>query len=161
MADEIISATAVIETPADVIFALLADPATHAAIDGTGWVRGPLDREPLTAAGQIFRMAMYHPDHPDGDYLIFNEIQALDRPNVISWKPGYDTGDGTLAFGGWVWRYDLTPAGAGSTEVTLSYDWSVVPQSVRQNFDSFPPFAPTHLSNSLAHLADLACGMSR
>jgi hypothetical protein len=49
--------------PADAIFAVLADPAKRAAIDGTGWVRDPLDRQPLTASGQIFRMAMYHVNH--------------------------------------------------------------------------------------------------
>jgi uncharacterized protein YndB with AHSA1/START domain len=155
MADESVSATATIDAPAEVIFAVLADPAKHAAIDGTGWVCESLDNEPLTTAGQIFQMAMYHPNHPDGDYQIYNEIQVLDRPNAISWKPGYDAGDGTLGFGGWVWRYDLTPAGSGSTEVTLSYDWSAVPDSVRE-YLSFPPFAPDHLNNSLAHLADLA-----
>lgn len=155
MADESISATQVIDAPVAVIFALLADPATHAAVDGTGWVRGSLDSEPLTAAGQIFRMAMYHPGHPDGEYEIANRIQVFERPNAISWEPGYDTGDGTLSFGGWVWRYDLTPAGRCSTEVTLSYDWSAVSDSVRQRL-SFPPFPREHLSNSLAHLAGLA-----
>jgi hypothetical protein len=155
MADESISATESIDAPAEVIFALLADPAKHAAIDGTGWVRGPVDSEPLTAAGQIFRMAMYHANHPDGGYQTANRVQVLDRPSAISWEPGYDTGDGDLSFGGWVWRYDLTPTGPCRTEVTLSYDWSAVPDSIRQ-YLSFPPFAPDHLGNSLAHLAHLA-----
>jgi hypothetical protein len=155
MADESISATESIDAPAEVIFALVADPAKHAAIDGTGWVRGPVDSEPLTAAGQIFRMAMYHANHPDGGYQTANRVQVLDRPSAISWEPGYDTGDGDLSFGGWVWRYDLTPTGPCRTEVTLSYDWSAVPDSIRQ-YLSFPPFAPDHLGNSLAHLADLA-----
>ncbi|MCW2587399.1 MAG: polyketide cyclase [Frankiales bacterium] len=155
MAAETVSATETIDAPAEVIFAVLADPAKHAAIDGTGWVREPLDGEPLTAAGQIFRMAMYHAKHPDGGYQIANRVQVLDRPNAISWEPGYDTGDGSLSFGGWVWRYDLVVSGPGSTKVTLSYDWSAVPESIRQNF-SFPPFPPDHLSNSLTHLADLA-----
>jgi len=98
---------------------------------------------------------MYHANHPDGGYQIANRVQVLDRTNAICWEPRYDTGDGTLSFGGWVWRYDLTPAEPCGTEVTLSYDWSAVPDSVRQNI-SFPPFPPDHLSDSLAHLADLA-----
>jgi hypothetical protein len=155
MADDTVSATVVIDLPPDVIFGVLADPTKHAAIDGTGWVREPLDREPLTAPGQIFRMAMFHPDHPDGGYQTANRVQVLDRPNAISWEPGDDAGDGTLGFGGWVWRYDLTPAGPGRTAVTLSYDWSAVPDSIRGHI-SFPPFPPDHLSNSLAHLAELA-----
>jgi hypothetical protein len=39
MADDRVSATAVIDAPAEAIFAVLAEPAKHSAIDGTGWVR--------------------------------------------------------------------------------------------------------------------------
>jgi hypothetical protein len=154
MDDETVSASRIINAPAEAVFAVLADPAAHAAIDGTGWVREPLDRQQLTAAGQVFRMAMYHPNHPDGSYQMANRVQVFDLPRAISWEPGQETGEGSLRFGGWVWRYDLVPAGPSGTEVTLSYDWSAVPGSVRQHI-GFPPFPPDHLANSLAHLADL------
>jgi uncharacterized protein YndB with AHSA1/START domain len=150
-----VSATIVIEAPAAGIFAVLADPTKHAAIDGTGRLRESLDSRPLTAAGQTFRIAMYHENHPDGGYEMVNRVQAFDPPSAISWQPGQDAGDGTLRFPGWVWRYDLAPAGRSSTRVTLSYDWSAVPDSVRQRL-TFPPFPPEHLANSLAHLAQLA-----
>jgi hypothetical protein len=154
MADETVSATRIIGSPAEVIFAILADPAKHVAIDGTGWVREPLDSKPLTAAGQVFRMTMYHPNHPDGNYQMANRVQVFDPPRAISWEPGEDTGDGNLRFGGWIWRYDLAPAGLSETRITLSYDWSAVPDLLRQHI-RFPPFPPDHLGNSLAHLAEL------
>ncbi|HEX3961933.1 MAG TPA: SRPBCC family protein [Trebonia sp.] len=154
MADESISATTIINAPAEAVFAVLADPATHAAIDGTGWVRETLDGKPLTAAGQVFRMAMYHPNHPDGNYRMANRVQVFDPPRIISWEPGQDADDGSLSFGGWIWRYDLTPAGPSRTEVTLSYDWSAAPDQIRRNI-AFPPFPADHLGNSLAHLAAL------
>ncbi|MFY9848883.1 MAG: SRPBCC family protein [Trebonia sp.] len=154
MDDETVSATRIINAPPDAVFAVLADPAAHAAIDGTGWVREPLDRQQLTSAGQVFRMAMYHPNHPDGSYQMANRVQVFDLPRAISWEPGQETGEGSLRFGGWVWRYDLVPADPSGTKVTLSYDWSAVPDSVRQRI-GFPPFPPDHLGNSLAHLADL------
>ena len=154
MGGDSVSATTIINAPAEVIFAVLADPAKHAAIDGTGWVSESLDSTPLTTAGQVFRMAMYHPNHPDGNYQMFNRVQAFDPPRTMSWKPGYDAGDGTLRFGGWNWRYDLTPAGPSATTVTLTYDWSAVPDSIREHI-GFPPFPPEHLGNSLAHLAEL------
>jgi uncharacterized protein YndB with AHSA1/START domain len=154
MADDSVSATRVINAPAEAIFAVLADPANHAAIDGTGWVRETLDSKPLTAPGQIFRMSMYRVNHPDGNYQMANRVQVFDPPSTISWEPGYDAGDGTLRFGGWTWRYDLAPIGPSRTSVTLSYDWSAVPASVRE-YLHFPPFPPDHLSNSLAHLAAL------
>src|SRR5258708_8998690 len=143
MADGSVSATAVINAPAEAIFAVLADPAKHAAIDGTGWVRETLDSKPLSAAGQIFRMSMYHPNpnHPDGNYQMANRIQKFDPPSTISWEPGQDAGGGTLRFGGWTWRYDLRPAGPSNTPVTLSYGWSAVPHSVRDHIGlrRFPP----------------------
>ena len=154
MTDETISATTIINAPAEAIFAVLADPAKHAAIDGTGWVREPLDSQPLTAAGQVFRMAMYNDNVPGGHYRMANRVQVFDPPRAISWEPGQDTGDGNLRFGGWVWRYDLAPAGTSGTEVTLCYDWSAVPEFLRQHI-GFPPFPPDHLGNSLAHLAGL------
>ena len=157
MADENVSATMVISAPAESIFDILADPGTHPAIDGTGWVRDHLDTKPLTVAGQIFRMSMYHPNHPAGHYEMANRVQLLDRPRTIAWEPGYDAGGGALSFGGWVWRYDLAPEGPSTTRVTLSYDWSAVPESTREHI-GFPPFPSEHLTNSLAHLAELAAG---
>jgi uncharacterized protein YndB with AHSA1/START domain len=154
MADDSVRATTVINAPAEAIFAVLTDPAKHAAIDGTGWVCEDVDSKPLTAAGQIFRMSMYHPNHPDGSYQTANRVQVFDPPSTISWETGYDPGDGMLRFGGWFWRYDLTPAGASNTTVTLTYDWSACSDSVR-DLIGFPPFPPEHLGNSLAHLAAL------
>jgi hypothetical protein len=154
MADETVSATTIINALAAAIFAILAEPANHVAIDGTGWVCESLDSQQLTAAGQVFRMSMYHPGHPDGNYQMANRVQEFDPPRAISWKRGYDAGDGTLEFGGWVWRYDLAPAGPSGTKVTLSYDWSAVGDVPRQHIQ-FPPFPPDHLGNSQTHLADL------
>lgn len=154
MPDESVSATRVVEAAAQVVFAVLADPAQHAALDGTGWVRGSVDVQRLTAIGQVFTMDMHHEQHPDGDYRTANEVRVFDPPRAIAWATGYRTDDGNLRFGGWVWRYDLTPVGPGSTSVVLTYDWSAVPGSVRECL-AFPPFAPGHLDASLANLAAL------
>ncbi len=152
---ESVSATLTIPTSAARVFAVLADPTTHAAIDGTGWVQEPADRAPLTGAGQIFRMDMHHANHPDGDYRVVNKVVVLDQPHAIGWMTGYEKDNGDLEFGGWVWRYDLTPLGPAETEVTHTYDWSAVPPSVRE-YLQFPPFGPDHLVNSLRHLSELA-----
>jgi uncharacterized protein YndB with AHSA1/START domain len=153
---ENVSATLTVVAPAARVFAVLADPATHAAIDGTGWVQEAADQALLTGAGQIFRMDMYHPGHPDGEYQVVNQVQVLDPPRAISWLTGTEKDDGHLEFGGWIWRYDLAPLGPSETEVTLTYDWSAVPQFIRERGIQFPPFGPEHLTNSLHHLAELA-----
>lgn len=154
MPNDVMTAKTTVDAPADAVFAVLADPASHAAIDGTGWVREALDGAPLTSEGQIFRIAMYHDNHPDGRYEMENKVVAFDPPHVIAWEPGQRI-DGNLGFGGWIWRYDLAPLGPSRTEVTLTYDWSAVPGYLREHI-TFPPFGQDHLDNSLRNLADLA-----
>lgn len=160
MDQENVSATLTVAAPVAKVFAVLTDPTTHSAIDGTGWVQEPVDRAPLTEAGQVFRMAMYHPDHPDGTYQVANKVEVLDPPRAIGWLTGEEKEDGRLEFGGWVWRYGLVPHGPSKTEVTLTYDWSAVPRFIREYLD-FPPFGPEHLPHSLHHLAELAAPASR
>ena len=153
MTDENVSATTTISASAETVFAVLADPSRHTAVDGTGRVRASLDGQWLTGSGQIFRVAMYHENHPDGSYEMCNLVLAFDPPRVISWKPGYMSQEtGELEFGGWIWRYDLTQLGPDETKVTLSYDWSAVGPVPRQHIQ-FPPFPADHLDNSLSHLA--------
>src|SRR5262249_21669438 len=96
---------------------------------------GSVNRSTVSSEeGQIFRMAMYHDNHPDGNYEMANKVRVFEPARAISWEPGQDiAGDGALKFGGWVWRYDLTPVGESETEVKLSYDWSAVPQLLREH----------------------------
>jgi uncharacterized protein YndB with AHSA1/START domain len=155
VAEDRIRATLVIEAPVEAVFDVLADPSKHAAIDGTGRVQEALDPEPLTAVGQVFRVAMFHENHPDGTYRMGNRVQVLERPRTIAWEPGHYPGDGSLRFSGWSWRYDLEPLGPSSSRVTLTYDWAAVEPDVRAEV-GFPPFPPEHLDRSLAHLAELA-----
>lgn len=145
-----------IDAAANTVFAVLADPTTHSAIDGTGWVRESLDRAPLTQAGQIFRMEMYHENHPDKNYEIANRVEILERPRTIAWKPGAQSAEtGHVEFGGWMWRYDLEATGPSQTTVTLTYDWSAATPEAREIIQ-FPPFGVNHLERSLQHLSDLA-----
>ena len=159
MTDETIRATITVNAPAESVFNVLADPSTHQAIDGTGWVRESLDGKQLTETGQIFRVAMYHDNHPDKDYEMANRVEVFDEPRAIAWQPGQESAEtGELSFGGWMWRYDLDVTGPSRTTVTLTYDWSAVPPQIRE-FIQFPPFGQDHLDNSLQHLSDLVAEM--
>lgn len=102
------TASTTIEATPEAVFTVLADPSAHAAIDGTGWVRASLDGDRISGAAQVFRMAMYHENHPEGDYEMANLVEVFDEPRAIAWKPGTEApGSRELSFGGWVWRYDL------------------------------------------------------
>lgn len=152
---EILNVTTIVDAPTHAVFAVLADPANHAAIDGTGWVREARDGELLTREGQLFRIAMYHDNHPDGDYEMANNVIAFQPDRTLAWEPGQAGADGEIEYGGWTWRYDLEPLGEQQTRVTLTYDWSAVPAELREHIQ-FPPFPVSHLDNSLANLAKLA-----
>ena len=155
MEPEHMTAAITIEAAPDAVFAVLADPAAHAAIDGTGWVRESLDATPLTGTGQIFRMAMYHENHPDKHYKMANRVEVFDPPRAIAWRPGQESPEtGDVGFGGWFWRYDLEASGPSQTAVVLTYDWSAVPPPVRDVIQ-FPPFGQDHLEGSLQHLSEL------
>jgi hypothetical protein len=45
-------------------------------------VRGSVEGDRIIAAGQVFRMAMYHPNHPDKDYKIANRVEVFDEPRA-------------------------------------------------------------------------------
>lgn len=157
MTDDTMSTACTINAPAETVFAVLADPTTHQAIDGTGWVRESLDGKQLTGAGQVFRMAMYHDNYGGMHYEMANRVEVFEPPHAIAWLPGQGADDAHLDFGGWIWRYDLKSLGEDRTEVTLTYDWSGVPAATREQIE-FPPFDRQHLDNSLKHLAELAQG---
>jgi hypothetical protein len=155
MEPEQMTASITIAAAPDAVFGVLSDPQAHAQIDGTGWVREPIDRAKLTEAGQVFRMAMYHQNHPDKDYEMANRVEVMQPPRTIAWKPGQESSEtGELGFGGWTWRYDLDATGPSQTTVKLTYDWSGATPEVRQ-FIQFPPFGPEYLDQSLQHLAGL------
>lgn len=154
-ATEVLSATRRIDAPVGAVFAVLTDPARHAAIDGTGWVREPLEAAAITGEGQVFGMGMFHSNHPDGDYRMHNRVEVFDPPRTVAWQPGQYGPDGEIGYGGWTWRYDLVDDGPEACRVTLTYDWSAVPAFLREHI-SFPPFGEEHLARSLDNLAALS-----
>lgn len=150
MSDEQLIRTHVVDASAADIFAVLADPARHQDTEPGDWVRGPIDAQPLTEAGQVFGMNMHH-SAQGGDYEMWNRVTALDPNRTIAWAPGMRGTDGTITAGGHVWRYDLEPDG-DSTRVTLTYDWSGMPQEIRDQLGGMPPFGGGFLDESLQSL---------
>ena len=70
-------------------------PTTHAAIDGTGWVRGSADGGArITAAGQVFGWRCTTPSTRTGTTRWPTGWSAFDPPRAIEWEPGFDADDG-------------------------------------------------------------------
>ncbi|MBB3667097.1 SRPBCC family protein [Garicola koreensis] len=131
------------------VFALLSDPSRHDQTEPGDWVGEAIHPEPITGVGQVFGMRMFHVN-AGGHYRMDNRVTAFDPDTRIAWAPGQYDDDAHLSTGGWVWQYDLA-AGHGGTEVTLTYDWSAVPESLRSEL-GLPPFGPEFLEESLEAL---------
>lgn len=138
-----------VQTPREEVFALLSDPSRHPETEPGDWVREATDPEPITGAGQIFGMEMFHVN-AGGHYRMDNKVTAFEPDVRIAWEPGQYDDDGNLGTGGWLWQYDLASKDGG-TEISLTYDWSAVPESLRAEF-GLPPFGPEFLEKSLESL---------
>jgi len=143
-------------TPA-AIFALRSDPRRHHETTPADWVRDAISTEPITSVGQVFAMNMFNVG-AGGDYVMHNRVAILDQDRTIAWDPGQPDEQGNERVGGWRWRYDLEPNGSG-TDVTLTYDWSATPQSLKDVIN-FPPFPPDFLDQSLAALDRAVTGQA-
>lgn len=106
---DIVSVTRTVAAPASDIFDLLATPARHAEIDGSGSVRGVQERTPARLSkGAKFGMQM----RIGLPYKILNEVVEFEEPTRIAWRH----------FGGHVWRYVLEPVDDQHTRVTEQFD---------------------------------------
>jgi hypothetical protein len=90
------------------IFDLLADPAQHAVIDGSGSVRGATDAPERLSLGAKFAMSM----KVGVPYKITNQVVEFEEPTLIAWQH----------MGKHIWRYRLR-AVEGGTEVTEECDF--------------------------------------
>ncbi len=132
-------------TPA-VVFAVLSDPRRHADLDGSGMVRGDVDAAPVTEVGQVFRMRVHHP--AAGDYETDNHVSRFERDALLAWRTSAVDAEPA----GWEWVWRLSPVGEGSTEVSLTYDWSGVRDPAVLAILSFPVVPPEALAGTLDRL---------
>ncbi len=108
----------VIAARADKIFDLLADPARHAEIDGSGTVRAPSEGAGhRLALGEVFGMSM----HAGIGYTMANEVVEFEENRLIAWQPRPTASIMRPFVGGRIWRYELAPKDGG-TLVRESWD---------------------------------------
>jgi hypothetical protein len=122
-----------------VIFQLLADPARHTELDGSGMLRGAVTTAPVTGVGDVFVMSMYF--KALGDYEMNNHVVEFEPGRRIGWEPEAGRGHPGAATeeggGRWGqrWSYELVPDGPGATIVTETYDCSRAPAEARAGMD--------------------------
>ena len=147
MSENSLSASRVIDAPADAIFDVLSLPSRHRQIDGSGTVVSGDDQR-IQKVGQVFVMNM-NGEHMGGDYVMENTVSGYDENKLLAWKtapageepPGWE----------WVWRFEAT--GPGSTDVSVTYDWSAVTDKELLKTIGFPAVSQDALEGTLANLA--------
>jgi uncharacterized protein YndB with AHSA1/START domain len=139
------------------VFALLADPARHAEIDGAGMLRGLADGGPISGPGDTFTMNMNN--EILDDYQVTNTVTVFEPARRIGWSPCGLAGDnldrlGDMKPGGQTFTFELEPNGSGGTTVTEVYDWSGVTDP---QFKGLMPFLKEeHLTGTIERLAKAA-----
>jgi hypothetical protein len=145
MAGERMEVTRPIAAAPSEIFAVLADPKGHVAIDSSGMLMSA-EGSPVTSVGDTFVVHMDREalnDYPLGLYDVSVRITSFERDREIAW-----TVEGQLNLGH-VYGYRLEPT-EGGTLVTSYYDWSGVEQSWK---DVFPIISEGALRATLGILA--------
>jgi hypothetical protein len=127
--------------PARDIFQVLASPARHLELDGSGSLRGAVSPTMISGVGDVFVMQMYFPHL--GDYEMNNHVVEYEQDRRIGWEPEAGRGHPAAAPDssdparwGHRWSYQLTPDGPDATVVTEIYDCSRAPAEERAGMDN-------------------------
>jgi uncharacterized protein YndB with AHSA1/START domain len=116
-----VTASTVIDAPAAAIFAILADPAQHPLIDGSGTVKGTPTGPRRLELGSQFGMTMKN----GATYKTANTVVEFEPDKLIAWRHKAPHR----------WRYELEPDPSGGTKVTETWDISRWPFGVRQGLN--------------------------
>lgn len=157
MRAQVVTETRLVRASAEDIFDVLADPARHADIDGSGSVRNARSGNPARLSlGARFAMDM----RLGAAYRITNEVVEFEEGHRIAWRH----------FNGHIWRYVLTPtdtptdSAAGSTAgsdatvpatlVTEQWDPTPARHRVALTLMGFPRRNRRGMQATLARLAE-------
>jgi hypothetical protein len=148
MSEERIEVSRQINASPDQVFALVASPAGHVAIDSSGMLQS-FTGEAAKAVGDEFVIHMDREslnDFPElGKYDVTVSITTYEQDREIAW-----TVLGKLNLGH-VYGYRLEPKNGG-TLVTQYYDWSAIEQNWR-DMNIFPVISEGALRATLGILA--------
>lgn len=126
-----VSVTKEIPAPAEIVFALLADPTKHPEIDGSGMLRSATSGGTISGIGDTFTMKMHNEEM--GDYEMVNHVVAYEPGRYIAWEPVLlhagrpEDNEDEGVRSGHRWSFTLEPTSPGTTAVTESYDCSSAP----------------------------------
>ena len=142
MSAYLVSESKVIAAPAQRLFDIVADPAMHPVIDGSGSVRAVTGDNPQRLSmGATFGMDM----QLGTSYKIKNTVVEFEEPRLIAWRH----------FNGHIWRYVFEPVAEG-TKVTEQWDARPVWNRLFLRLMRFPERNRQGIRKTLERLAEVA-----
>lgn len=136
-----------IAAPAESIFEVLATPALHSVIDGSGTVTGEQPNGPARlSAGSRFGMEM----KIGAPYRILNTVVEFEEGRRIAWRH----------FSRHIWRYTLQEHDRG-TLVTEEWDARAVPVKPLLRLLGFTRKHPGSIEQTLLNLEEYVLGRER
>jgi hypothetical protein len=142
MSAYLVSESKVIASDPQSLFDIVADPAMHPEIDGSGSVQAARDGGPARLSiGAKFGMDM----KIGAPYKILNTVVEFDEPKQLAWRH----------FNGHVWRYLFEPV-EGGTKVTEQWDARPAKNRIFLRLAGFPGRNRKGIKATLDRLAELA-----
>jgi uncharacterized protein YndB with AHSA1/START domain len=136
-----VSVTRVIPADRQAIFDLLADPAMHPRIDGSGTVRDVQEGGPeRLSEGAKFGMDM----KMGASYKVLNTVVEFEEGERIAWRH----------FHGHRWRYELEDVDGG-TKVTETFDWSTAKTKLTLELAGIPKRNEAGMEKTLERLEEV------
>ncbi len=158
MADDRIDQTVSrkIAAPAEEIFKVLADPARHLDIDGSGLLKDASGNSIISGIGDTFAVRLYNP--LTSHYETRSEVVEYERDRRLAWEPthiAYTYPEDQQYVGthfGQRWTYALEPIDSRTTLVKEIYsiDCTKMPEFLRiqlRNGEHFVEFMAKTLEN--------------
>ena len=140
----VVSATREISAGAVQIFELIADPAQQPRWDGNDNLAEAQTGQRVHGVGDVFTMTL------TGGQVRENHVVEFEDGRRIAWRPA-EQGQETP---GHLWRWELEPIDASTTQVTHTYDWTHLTDETR--FSRARATTSDKLRASLDRLAVLA-----
>lgn len=141
---DMVSASAVVDAPAEEVFEYVRRPANHAAISGDHSVRASISGPEALSLGDRFGVSM----RIVLPYRITNKVVEFEPGRRIAWSH----------VGGHRWRWQIEPEGEGRCRATETFDLSTA---------RFPPalrlvgYPKGHEKNVAASVANLVSHFAR
>lgn len=143
MSAYLVSESRTIAADAQRLFDIVADPAMHPVMDGSGSVKAVRAGGPARLAeGAKFGVDM----HLGASYKVTNTVVEFDEGRRIAWKH----------FNGHIWRYLFEPTADGGTTVTEQWDARQVWNRVALRLAGFPKRNRDGIVATLQRLDELA-----